>query len=59
MKIVTITNAVHEIVELEWLKQSEAVHRQLRDRAGARNIHTSPNVPDGHPERGDGCRFEQ
>ena len=30
MKIVTITNAVHEIVELEWLKQSEAVHRQLR-----------------------------
>jgi GNAT superfamily N-acetyltransferase len=30
MKIISITNAVHDIVELEWLKQSEAVHRQLR-----------------------------
>ena len=30
MKIIAITNAVHDIVELEWLIQSEAVHRQLR-----------------------------
>ena len=30
MKIVDITNAVHDIVELEWLQHSEAVHRQLR-----------------------------
>ena len=30
MKITAITNAVHEIIELEWLTQSEAVHRQLR-----------------------------
>ena len=30
MKIISITNAVHDIIELEWLTQSEAVHRQLR-----------------------------
>ena len=30
MKIIAITNAVHDIVELEWLTHSEAVHRQLR-----------------------------
>ena len=30
MKIISITNAIHDIVELEWLKQSETVHRQLR-----------------------------
>ena len=30
MKIITITNAVHDIIELEWLTQSETVHRQLR-----------------------------
>ena len=30
MKIISITNAIHDIVQLEWLKQSEAVHRQLR-----------------------------
>ena len=30
MKIISITNAIHDIIELEWLKQSEAVHRQLR-----------------------------
>ncbi|MEQ1517091.1 MAG: GNAT family N-acetyltransferase [Usitatibacteraceae bacterium] len=30
MKIVAITNAVHDVVELEWLRQSEQVHRQLR-----------------------------
>lgn len=30
MKIIAITNAVHDVIELEWLKQSEAVHRQLR-----------------------------
>lgn len=30
MKIIAITNAVHDIVELEWLTQSEAVHLQLR-----------------------------
>ena len=30
MKVISITNAVHEIVELEWLTQSETVHRQLR-----------------------------
>ncbi len=30
MKIITITNAVHDIIELEWLKQAESVHRQLR-----------------------------
>ena len=30
MKIIAITNAVQDIVELEWLRQSESVHRQLR-----------------------------
>lgn len=30
MKIIAITNAAHDIVKLEWLTQSEAVHRQLR-----------------------------
>ncbi len=30
MKIISITNTIHDIVEIEWLKQSEAVHRQLR-----------------------------
>ena len=30
MKIIGITNAIHDIVEIEWLKQSETVHRQLR-----------------------------
>ena len=30
MKIIPITNAVGEIVELEWLRLAEAVHRQLR-----------------------------
>ncbi len=30
MKIIAVTNAVHDIVESEWLAQSETVHRQLR-----------------------------
>ena len=30
MKIIAITNAVHDIIELEWLTHSETVHRQLR-----------------------------
>lgn len=30
MKVIAITNAIHDIVELEWLKRSETVHRQLR-----------------------------
>ncbi|MEP7155633.1 MAG: GNAT family N-acetyltransferase [Betaproteobacteria bacterium] len=30
MKIIPITNAVGDIIELEWLRQAEAVHRQLR-----------------------------
>ena len=30
MKIISITNAVGDIIELEWLRQAEAVHRQLR-----------------------------
>ena len=30
MKIIPITNAVGKIIELEWLRQAEAVHRQLR-----------------------------
>ena len=30
MKIISITNAVHDIIELEWLTHSEVVHRQLR-----------------------------
>ena len=30
MKIIPITNAVGEIIELEWLRQSESVFRQLR-----------------------------
>ena len=30
MKIIAITNAVHDIVEREWLTHSETVHRQLR-----------------------------
>jgi GNAT superfamily N-acetyltransferase len=30
MKIIPITNAVGEIIELEWLRLAEAVHRQLR-----------------------------
>jgi GNAT superfamily N-acetyltransferase len=30
MKVIAITNAIHDIIELEWLKQSEKVHRQLR-----------------------------
>ncbi len=30
MKIIPITNAIGEIVEREWLVQSESVHRQLR-----------------------------
>ena len=30
MKMISITNAAHDIVELEWLTHSEAVHRQLR-----------------------------
>ena len=30
MIIVAITNAAHEIAEPDWLKRSEAVHRQLR-----------------------------
>lgn len=30
MKIIRITNAVGDIVELEWLRRAEAVHRQLR-----------------------------
>ena len=30
MKIIALTNAVHDLIEPVWLKQSEAVHRQLR-----------------------------
>ncbi len=30
MKIIRITNAVGDIVELEWLRRAEGVHRQLR-----------------------------
>ena len=30
MKIIAITNAVHDIIELEWLTHAESVHRQLR-----------------------------
>lgn len=30
MKIIRITNAVGEIIELEWLHRAERVHRQLR-----------------------------
>ncbi len=30
MKIIPITNAVSDIIEREWLVQSESVHRQLR-----------------------------
>ena len=30
MKIISITNAVGEIIEREWLVQAEAIHRQLR-----------------------------
>ena len=30
MKIISITNAVGEIIEREWLVRAEAVHRQLR-----------------------------
>lgn len=30
MKIIPITNAIGQIVELEWLRNGEAVHRQLR-----------------------------
>ena len=30
MKIIAITNAVHDIIELEWLRKSESVYRQLR-----------------------------
>ncbi len=30
MKIIAVTNAVHDILESEWLAQSETVHRQLR-----------------------------
>ncbi len=30
MKIIPITNAIGEIIEREWLVQSESVHRQLR-----------------------------
>ena len=30
MKIIPITNAIGEIIELEWLRQAEAIHRQLR-----------------------------
>lgn len=30
MKIIAITNAVHDIIEIEWLTHSETVHRQLR-----------------------------
>ncbi|MEO8102490.1 MAG: GNAT family N-acetyltransferase [Betaproteobacteria bacterium] len=30
MKIIPITNAIGEIIEREWLVQSETVHRQLR-----------------------------
>ena len=30
MNIVAITNAAHDIAEPNWLKRSEAVHRQLR-----------------------------
>ena len=30
MKIIAITNAVHDIIEFEWLAHSEGVHRQLR-----------------------------
>ena len=30
MKIIPITNAIGEIIELEWLRQAESVHRQLR-----------------------------
>ena len=30
MKIIPITNAVGEIIEREWLRQSESVFRQLR-----------------------------
>ena len=30
MKIIAITNAVHDIVDREWLTRSETVHRQLR-----------------------------
>ena len=30
MKIIRITNAVGDIVELEWLRRAETVHRQLR-----------------------------
>ena len=40
MKIIAITNAVHEIIELEWLTQSEFVHRQLR-----------PQLPQGYVAR--------
>ena len=30
MKIIPLTNVIGEIIELEWLVQAEAVHRQLR-----------------------------
>jgi GNAT superfamily N-acetyltransferase len=30
LKIIRITNAVGDIIELEWLRRAEAVHRQLR-----------------------------
>ena len=35
MKIIPITNAVSEIIEREWLVQSETVHRQLRPELSA------------------------
>ncbi len=35
MKIVPITNAIGEIIELEWLRSSESVHRQLRPHLAA------------------------
>jgi GNAT superfamily N-acetyltransferase len=30
MKVIAITNAVHQVVEAEWLARSTDVHRQLR-----------------------------
>jgi len=35
MKIISITNAIGEIIELEWLRGAEAVHRQLRPHLSA------------------------
>lgn len=40
MKIIPITNAIGEIIELEWLQLAEGVHRQLR-----------PNLPSDYVGR--------